>query len=324
MYSMTPQTWLVLPQTNSNIPYPTGLPLNSNTTPAMTDAGVIWRWVVLTPWVTPATAPVAQPIPDVNSIYTNYLDQFKDNQATSNLLKTAYNDYGAFSQWANNINQFYNNLYNETDPYYNTFAKINQWLDSDITNQLRWQLATAYGQYGPEWEQTRRVAEYYADAANNIAQQNAAAVWQANVDATASWANTGAVRQATAKAELDANTNYINLKQKEIENYDNIYKNLNTYIDNYIKTYGNSKDKYVRDTYNQLLQYKQGIEQAKANSLISLEWSRLQKQLQDETQAKALASRWVILTPEQQAKINAYDNMQKVNNLSQYASWAWI
>jgi hypothetical protein len=135
----------------------------------------------------------------------------------------------------------------------------------------------------------------------------------------ASWANTGAVRQATTKAQLDANTNFINLKQKEIENYDNIYKNLNTYIDNYIKTYGNSKDKYVRDTYNQLLQYRTGIEQAKANSLISLEGSRLQKQLQDETQAKASASRWVWITPEQVAKINAYDNMQKVNALAKYA-----
>jgi hypothetical protein len=69
---------------------------------------------------------VAQPIPDVNSIYTNYLDQFKNDQATTNLLKTSYNDYGAFSQGANNINQFYNNLYNETDPYYNTYARINQ------------------------------------------------------------------------------------------------------------------------------------------------------------------------------------------------------
>ena len=316
---MTPQTWYVLPQQNQIQTYPIGLTLNSNTTPALNNAGNISRWVVISPQIATVQQPVVQPIPDVNSIYNNYLDLYKNNQPTSNLLKTAYNDYGAFSKGANNINQFYNNLYNETDPYFNTYAKINQGLDADITNQLKGQLATAYWQYWPEGEQTRRVADYYAQAADNIAAQNASNIGQVNVNAITSWANTGAVRQATSKAELDANTNFINLKQKEIENYDNIYKNLNTYIDNYIKTYGNSKDKYVRDTYNQLLQYKQGIEQAKANSLISLEWSRLQKQLQDEAKAKSLASRWVWLTPEQVAKINAYNNIQKANNLSKYA-----
>jgi len=104
-------------------------------------------------------------------------------------------------------------------------------------------------------------------------------LWDIQANAIASWANAWAVRNATNKQLLDSNTQYMNLKQKEIENYDNIYKNLNAYIDNFVKSYWNSQDKYVRDTYNQLLNYKTQIWQWYLNSLVWLEQAKMQNNI---------------------------------------------
>jgi hypothetical protein len=101
-------------------------------------------------------------------------------------LKTNYNDYGSFTDSAKNISNFYNNLYDSTDPYYNNFSKINQNLDQDIVGKLNNQLSTAYSQYGPQGEQTKRVQDYYIDMAKNIAAQNSANVGSIAASAAAS------------------------------------------------------------------------------------------------------------------------------------------
>ena len=218
-------------------------------------------------------------IPDVKWLYDTYINQFSSNPVMSNALKEQYNWYDQFSNTARNISNIYDNFYNTTDPYYNNFSRINQWLNQDIVGKLQSWLDTAYKQYWPKWEQTQRVANYYADLANNIAAQNAAQLWDIRASAVASWANAWAIRNATNKQLLDSNTQYMNLKQKEIENYDNIYKNLNAYIDNFISKYGNSQDKYVRDTYNQLLNYKTQIGQWYLNALTWLEQAKMQYNL---------------------------------------------
>lgn len=218
-------------------------------------------------------------IPDVNWIYNWYINQYASNPVMLNALREQYNWYDQFSNTAKNISNIYDNFYNTTDPYYNNFAAINQWLNKDIVWKFQSWLDTAYKQYWPQWEQTQRVANYYADLANNIAAQNAVQLWDIQASAIASWANAWAVRNATNKQLLDSNTQYMNLKQKEIENYDNIYKNLNAYIDNFTKAYGNSQDKYIRDTYNQLLNYKTQIGQWYLNALTWLEQAKMQYNL---------------------------------------------
>lgn len=257
--------------------------MNGNTIPELGNANQSSRGNVLTP-----QSYQQPPRPDVNSLYTKYIDQFSEvNPETANMLRTSYNDYGNFTESAGNINNLYNNMYSQTDPYYQNFARINQGLDNDIVGKLGNQLQQAYSQYGPQGDQTRRIEDYYAGMANNIAAQNAANIGSISAQAAASGANTGAQRQAVSQAQLNANTEYSKLKQSEIQNYDSVYQNLNQYIDNFVKTYANSKDKYVRDTYNQLLQYKSGLEQARANSLVSLEGSRLQDILQKEAEGRA-------------------------------------
>jgi len=232
----------------------------------------------------PVTPNSQTPIADVPTIYNDYIASLSaTNPVATNQLKEQYNWYDAFSKSANNLTSLYNNFYETTDPYYNNFTKLNQGLKQDIVGKLNDWLQTAYSQYWPQGEQTRRVADYYAELANNIAAQNAVNLWTINAWAVASGANAWAVRNATSKANLDANTQFLSMKQKEIENYDNIYKNLNAYIDNFVSKYGNSQDKYVRDTYNQLLNYKTQIGQSYLNTLAQVEQAKLQS---------ALSNRW--------------------------------
>gem|GEM_PF-6880484 len=47
------------------------------------------------------------------------------------------------------------------------------------------------------------------------------------------------------------------MKKSMAETYDKIYTNLNSYIDNFVKTYANSKNQYVLPAYQALMQYKQ-------------------------------------------------------------------
>lgn len=212
-----------------------------------------------------------------SDVYSWYISQYEaTNPETANLLKWLYNWYDAFSNNAKNITSIYDNFYNQVDPYYNNFARINQWLNKDIVGKLQEGLNTAYSQYWPQGSLTKMVGDYYTNLADNIAAQNAASIWNIQAQAMASWANQWAVRNAVNKANLDANTQYLNMKQKEIENYDNIYKNLNAYLDNFTSKYWNSQDKYVRDTYNQLVNYRTQIWNAYKDSLVWLEQSRLQ------------------------------------------------
>lgn len=265
--------------------------------PAMTSTN-IWtnQPAAIVPAPAKAPVPPKPSIPDVSSIYNWYIDQFSNtNPSTANLLKTQYNWYDAFSKSANNLTNLYNNFYDTANPYYTNFARINQSLNKDIVWKLQWWLDTAYNQYWPQWEQTKRVADYYAQMASNIAAQNAVNLWTADAAARASWVNAWAVRNATQKINLDANTQFLNMKQKEIENYDNIYKNLNAYIDNFNAKYANSQDKYVRDTYNQLVNYQTQIAQAYRDSLSQIEQARLQKQLQDQAQAQWVANQIALM-----------------------------
>lgn len=231
-------------------------------------------------WVLPpAQVRQAPIIPNVQWTYNTLAGQFWDNKDILNQLTNQYNWYSAFDTAAKNIGWLYGAFYKTTDPYYENFNRINQWIDQDVVGKLKDQLNTAYSQYWPQGDQTKRVASYYDNMLKNVAAQNAVNLGTIAAQSAASWANTWAQRAATSRANLDANTQFMQLKQKEIENYDNIYKNLNSYIDNFVNKYTGSKDKYVRDTYNQLLNYKTQLQQAYLNSLQQVEQARLKNAL---------------------------------------------
>lgn len=248
-------------------------------------------------WLNQAVAPI-----DVNALYGNYINQFSQtNPEVANRFKEYQNGYNQFGESQRNLQTLYGNFQQNMNPEYENFARLNQWLNQDITGLLQNQLQTAYNQYWPQWAQTKRVEDYYANIANVLAQQNAVDLGNVNASARSAWASVWAVSNAQKMRQLDMNKQLIDLKSKEIQDYWQIYNALNQYLDNFVTKYGNSQDKYIRGTREQLLNYKQNLESNLLSSYTALEQARLQQVLQQQARATVWSGVWSV-----QDQINKY------------------
>lgn len=59
-------------------------------------------------------------------------------------------------------------------------------------------------------------------------------------------------------------------QQQEIKDYESLYKTVNDYLNEFVKVYGDTKDKYTIDTYKQLLDFKNQLGTALVNANVAL------------------------------------------------------
>jgi intein-encoded DNA endonuclease-like protein len=59
---------------------------------------------------------------------------------------------------------------------------------------------------------------------------------------------------------------FVEAKQREVVDYDNLYKTLNQYEQEFIKQYADSNDKFIIDAYRNLINYKNAIGQNLLNA----------------------------------------------------------
>lgn len=232
--------------------------------------------------------PAYEWMPDVYWNYNNLLSSLWDNTGVSNWLKTLLNSYDNTSNTWKFLSNLYSTFNNSLSPEYDKFSYLNSNMDKDVVSKLQEQLSTAYRQYWEQWEQTKRIWNFYIDAAKNLADQNAANMWAVDAEAKASWASAWAVRAAKNAQAQQSNAQFIALKQQELADYDGIYKSLNSYIDNFISKYKDTRDVYVRDTANQLLNYKTQLWQAYLNTASEL------RQAEAALAAQNIANSWNI------------------------------
>ena len=281
---------------------------NNNVVPQLTEPARVTRWISITPAMQPQQAPV-----NATDVFNGYLNQFQWNPDVTNTLQTAFNWLNQFTDTAKGVNDLYDYMVSKTSPAFNDFQRINQQLWAENAWLLQNQLNQAYQWFWPQWEQTQRVNQYYSDLANNIAAQNAAKLWEMDAQAKASGASAWAVRNASAKLLTNSNTDLLNANAKQFEMYDNIYKNLGTYIDNYTKSMANNKNQYVRDVYDRLLQYSQWVEQARANAFQNLKALQLEDALRKWTSTAWTAT--PTITPEQLAVAKAQQDQANARAL---------
>lgn len=218
----------------------------------------------------------------VADMYNKYIDQFQaTNPELANMYRVTYNGYDDFTNASNKLNQFYDALTNQTNQAYGQWSRVNQELDSDITNKLNNALNQAYSQYGPDGTMRNMVDRYYTNQAQNLAAQNAVNLGGIEAAAQASWANAWAVRQARTWAQMDANNQYIQMQQQQIQNYDNIYKTMNEYLNAFNQNYANSKNQYVRETYGQLVEAIGQINNARQQAASNLLSAQLEQRMSD-------------------------------------------
>lgn len=276
---------------NNNVTLPNGQMLpnstaNSWTTNSNLQGGTTVRNNSITP-IANSWVPVQGSGPNIGDMYNNYIQQYSTtNPALANAYKVAYNGYDDFTNTSNIINNLYSQLKNNTQNLYGWFIDVNNQLDKDITGKYQAALDQAYSQYGPNGQQTKLINDFYNNMGNQLSTQNAVDLWEINAQAMASGANAWAVRNARAWANINANNQYIQMKQAQIENMDNVYKTLNSYLESFNQNYANSKNTYVRDTYNQLVNAMQQIEQAQMNAQAELSQAQLEQKMADDLYAK--------------------------------------
>lgn len=59
-------------------------------------------------------------------------------------------------------------------------------------------------------------------------------------------------------------------QQQEIKDYESMYKTVNDYLNQFVKVYGETNDKYLIDTYKQLLDFKNQLGTALVNANVTL------------------------------------------------------
>lgn len=217
-------------------------------------------------------------------VYQNIADKYNmfaaTNPSVANKFTAVANDYGQISDSQNQVLDFFKNYESAMNPYLNNYIDANSKISADVLGQLNSNKDTFMSQYGQDGEQRKRMQDYYNSIADVLASEQSATANEIDAQARQSGASLGATRTARNKAlgtNLKLATDY---KAKEVADYDNLYKTINTYLSEFTKAYGGAQDAYTKDTYAKLLEFKNGLAGALTNAQAQFEQLKVQDALQ--------------------------------------------
>lgn len=218
--------------------------------------------------------------PAYQTIADKYNTYVYTNPSVANKFNALANDYGQVSKSQNQILDFFKQYESGINPYLNNYIDANAKINADILWQLNTNKDTFMSQYWPEGEQRKRMQDYYKSVAESLASDQAATANEIDAQARQAGASLWATRAARNKAlttNLKLATDY---KAKEVADYDNLYKTINSYLSEFTKAYGGSQDAYVKDTYAKLLDFKNNLASALTNAQAQFEQLKVQDALQ--------------------------------------------
>lgn len=272
--------------------------------------------------------------------------------ASLNQVKAANNSYDKFFQ----ENQALNSLLDQYMPWMsqdiNNSNQLNLDVFKDIERQFNLQRENVLRQYWPEWDMSKRIKDFYWSAYWNIdnaywdamwaldkASQENTAIYQGNVQnldtaADVSWASSAQLAASKAKADRELSANQLAnaqaqwdlwlkrlesefaLKQQEMQDYNNLYQQLNSYLESYIQNFWNTRDKYLINNFNNLLNIKSQLQQY-------LKWLELQNKALATDIASWQAASWQAVTAVNPT-INNSVYKQTRPQTSTYETWVTI
>lgn len=196
-----------------------------------------------------------------------------DPTAEWNQIKVMENDRKWFvepdDQLTDMINKTFPNLGDQLNKWYQTtfgvWTEIEKMLKDDLMN-FQWA-------YWPDWVERKRLDEEIARQQQALWEEKQllnVQYWLANsgIDANAaeSWASGWQVAASKAAANKQAllqqaeyNDRLAKFGTDKLNQYQSMQDKLNTYMQTYIQNYGNSKDKYVIDNFNNLVNLQQNL-----------------------------------------------------------------
>lgn len=238
------------------------------------------QWVPNTNLSTTQTTPTVSPSWNYFSpadVYKLQADGYYNQGDTA--LGDAYNALwqwsNAFSNSANQINQFYNQLASDVSERERNLAWAKYNLANQLTKDLLSQRQYVMDTFWPQGTLTQEVNRYYDDLWNYLATEawrqaaNIAAQW------VHSWASLWSIRAQQNEAYNEAFSRYIQAKEQEINAKQTIAWNLINYMSALRQEYWDTTNAYIISQYQRANDLLNSLSQSIASSNIELANAKL-------------------------------------------------
>ena len=253
--------------TNSNTKRGSGTP--STATPVLTES---WPMATNSNTTTQTTNPFSNA--DVYKLQSQwYYDQW--NTALWDAYKSLRQWSNAFSNTANQITDFYNQLWQDVYKREMWLA----WVKTDLANKLyddmSQQRQYVMNTFWPNWTLTSEINKYYDDLWNYLSTDagrqaaNIAAQWMH------SWASLWAIRAQQNEAYNESFARYVQAKEQEINAKQTIAGNLINYMSTLRKEYWDTTNQYIISQYQRANDLLNTISQSIADANVQLATARL-------------------------------------------------
>lgn len=242
------------------------------------------------PWTNVPQTNVAQPI-NGTATSSNYFSpaeayRLQAQWYYSNWNKNLWDAYNALWSWsdafsntANQLNQFYNQLAADVSQREQGLASAKYDLANQLTNDLLSQRQYVMDTFGPQGTLTQEINKYYDDLWNYLATDawrqaaNIAAQW------VHSWASLWAIRAQQNEAYNESFGRYVQAKEQEINAKQQIASNLINYMSALRQEYWDTTNQYIISQYQRANDMLNSLSQNIASSNMELANAKLSASL---------------------------------------------
>lgn len=183
----------------------------------------------------------------------------------ANAFKTLWTWSTAYDKTANLVNDIYNQLWNYVTDKESGLAWAKYELARQLTDDLLGTRKYVMDMFGPEWQLTKEVNNYYWDLSNYIESDSGREIARIAAEWVHSGASLGALRAQRNEAYNQSFERYIKAKEQELAAKQTIASNLINYLSTLRQEYWDTTNAYVISQYQRL----NDMLEAMANSIAS-------------------------------------------------------
>lgn len=189
--------------------------------------------------------------------------------------KSLWNWSNVYSNTANQIIDFYNQLWNDVARREMTLAWVKGDLANRLFNGIDESRAYVMDMFWPNWTLTNEINKYYDDLWNYLATDAGRQAATIAAQGMHSWASLWAIRAQQNQAYNESFARYVQAKEQEINAKQQIASNLINYMSTLRKEYWDTTNNYIISQYQRANDLLNAISQSIAESGKEIAWVRL-------------------------------------------------
>ncbi len=261
------------------------------------------------------------------------------NQWNTNLwdaYSALWKDSSAFSNTANQINSFYNQLGSDVYQREMWLAWAKQDLANKLYSDMDWQRQYVMDTFWPEGSLTKEINNYYWDLSNYLSSEAGREAARIAAQWVHSWASLWAIRAQQNEAYNQAYERYIKAKEQELNAKQTIAANLINYMSTLRKEYWDTTNTYIIWQYQRANDLLNSLSQSIASTNAELATSKLSTSLSKSSSSSnnnditwwlwdmALKMKQAWYTDEQIYKATEIDLRDSTPNTTDDSEWPYV